>query len=805
MPDMIATISYFMNVMDGFGDTDDIDHLGNRRIRCVGELIQNQFRIGLSRMERTVRDKMSIAVDGAPVTPQSLTNIRPLTAAIKEFFNSSQLSQYMDQTNPLAELANKRRLSALGPGGLTRDRASFAVRDVHYSHYGRICPIETPEGQNIGLINNLACYAKINDYGFIETPYRKVQKGTGIVSEEAEYLSADKEKNHIIAQANVALGPNHEIIADKVTARYNGENIMANREDVDYMDVSPKQIVSIAAACIPFLENDDTTRALMGANMQRQALPLLKPHAPFVGTGLEHNIARDSGAAVTAEKPGIVKIVDSKHIVVLNDDGTTEKYVLQKFLRSNGGTCINQTPIVEAGQHVEKDEIIADGPAMEQGDLALGQNVVIAFTTWHGYNYEDAVIMSERLVKDDVYTSIHIEEYELECRTTKLGDEEITRDIPNTSNEAKANLDENGIIIPGAKVKEDDILVGKITPKGVTDPTAEEKLLQAIFAEKTKDGKDSSLRVPHGGSGIVLDVKRFTRKDGAELPPSVNEVVKVYIVQKRKISEGDKMSGRHGNKGVISRILPVEDMPFLPDGTSVDVMLNPLGVPSRMNIGQVLEVHLGMACKKLGIKIATPVFDGMSSEELFDLMKQAGMAPDGKTILYDGQTGERFDERINVGVMYMIKLVHMVDDKLHARSTGPYSLVTQQPLGGKAQNGGQRFGEMEVWALEAYGAAHILQEILTIKSDDMVGRAKTYEAIIKGRPIPKPGMPESFRVLIKELQSLALDVNLLDKDNKVISIDNIAEESEKEARKINSSVREMTSDIRVVADEDDLD
>ena len=803
--DIVASISYLLNLDYGIGEVDDIDHLGNRRIRCVGELIQNQFRIGLSRMERTVRDKMSIAVDGAPVTPQSLTNIRPLTAAIKEFFNSSQLSQYMDQTNPLAELANKRRLSALGPGGLTRDRASFAVRDVHYSHYGRICPIETPEGQNIGLINNLACYAKINDYGFIETPYRKVQKGTGIVSEEAEYLSADKEKNHIIAQANVALGPNHEIIAEKVTARYNGENIMANREDVDYMDVSPKQIVSIAAACIPFLENDDTTRALMGANMQRQALPLLKPHAPFVGTGLEHNIARDSGAAVTAEKPGIVKIVDSKHIVVLNDDGTTEKYVLQKFLRSNGGTCINQTPIVEAGQHVEKDEIIADGPAMEQGDLALGQNVVIAFTTWHGYNYEDAVIMSERLVKDDVYTSIHIEEYELECRTTKLGDEEITRDIPNTSNEAKANLDENGIIIPGAEVKEDDILVGKITPKGVTDPTAEEKLLQAIFAEKTKDGKDSSLRVPHGGSGIVLDVKRFTRKDGAELPPSVNEVVKVYIVQKRKISEGDKMSGRHGNKGVISRILPVEDMPFLPDGTSVDVMLNPLGVPSRMNIGQVLEVHLGMACKKLGIKIATPVFDGMSSEELFDLMKQAGMAPDGKTILYDGQTGERFDERINVGVMYMIKLVHMVDDKLHARSTGPYSLVTQQPLGGKAQNGGQRFGEMEVWALEAYGAAHILQEILTIKSDDMVGRAKTYEAIIKGRPIPKPGMPESFRVLIKELQSLALDVNLLDKDNKVISIDNIAEESEKEARKINSSVREMTSDIRVVADEDDLD
>ena len=805
MPDMIATISYFINVMDGFGDTDDIDHLGNRRIRCVGELIQNQFRIGLSRMERTVRDKMSIAVDGQPVTPQSLTNTRPLTAAIKEFFNSSQLSQYMDQTNPLAELANKRRLSALGPGGLTRDRASSAVRDVHYSHYGRICPIETPEGQNIGLINNLACYAKINEYGFIETPYRKVQKGTGVVLEEAEYLSADKEKNHVIAQANILLGENHEIVDENVISRYNGENIIANKESVDYIDVSPKQIVSIAAACIPFLENDDTTRALMGANMQRQALPLLKPHAPFVGTGLEHNIAKDSGSAVVAKEAGIVKLVDSKHIVIEEDNGNTRTYTLQKFLRSNGGTCINQTPIVDAGQHVEKGDIIADGPAMDNGDLALGQNVVIAFTTWNGYNYEDAVIMSERLVKDDVYTSIHIEEYELECRSTKLGDEEITRDIPNTSAEARANLDEFGIIIPGAEVKEDDILVGKTTPKGVTETTAEEKLLQAIFADKTKDVKDSSLRVPHGGSGIVLDVKRFSHKDGAELPPLVNEVVKVYIVQKRKISEGDKMSGRHGNKGVISKILPVEDMPFLPDGTSVDIMLNPLGVPSRMNIGQVLEIHLGMACKKLGIKIATPVFDGMTNEELFGLLKEAGMSPDGKTILYDGRTGDRFDERISVGVMYMIKLVHMVDDKLHARSTGPYSMVTQQPLGGKAQNGGQRFGEMEVWALEAYGAAHILQEILTIKSDDMVGRAKTYEAIIKGRPIPKPGMPESFRVLIKELQSLALDVNLLDEDNNVISIDNIAEESEKEARKISSSVREMTSQIRAVLDENDED
>ena len=808
MPDMIATISYFMNVMDGFGDTDDIDHLGNRRIRCVGELIQNQFRIGLSRMERTVKDKMSIVSAGDPdkeVTAQSLTNIRPLTAAIKEFFNSSQLSQYMDQTNPLAELSNKRRLSALGPGGLTRDRASMAVRDVHYSHYGRICPIETPEGQNIGLINNLACYAKVNEYGFIETPYRKVvknDKGQMIVTEESVYFSASDERNHVIAQANVHLGPDHEILDEKVVARYNGDNIMARREDVDYIDVSPKQIVSIAAACIPFLENDDNHRALMGANMQRQALPLLKPHAPYVGTGIEYNIAHDSGAAVLAEEDGIVAKVDAKKIVVQNDDGTVKTYILQKFLRSNGGTCINQTPIVDAGQHVKKGEIIADGPAMDHGDLALGQNVLIAFTTWNGYNYEDAVIMSERLVKDDVYTSIHIEEYEIECRTTKLGDEDITRDIPNTSNEAKANLDENGIIIPGAEVKEGDILVGKVTPKGQTDPTAEEKLLQAIFADKTKDGKDSSLRVPHGGAGIVLDVKRFSRKDGAELPPLVNEVIKVYIVQKRKISEGDKMSGRHGNKGVISKILPIEDMPFLPDGTPIDIMLNPLGVPSRMNIGQVLEIHLGMACRKLGIHVATPVFDGLSNDEIFDLMAKAGLDSDGKSILYDGRTGDRFDERISVGVMYMIKLVHMVDDKLHARATGPYSLVTQQPLGGKAQNGGQRFGEMEVWALEAYGAAHILQEILTIKSDDMVGRAKAYEAIIKGQPIPKPGMPESFRVLIKELQSLALDVKLLDKNGNEIRTDNLAEESEKEARKINSSVREMTSDIRLVNDED---
>ncbi|MDD6302402.1 MAG: DNA-directed RNA polymerase subunit beta [Bacillales bacterium] len=799
--DMFACFSYFMNIIEGFGDTDDIDHLGNRRIRCVGELIQNQFRIGLSRMERTVKEKMSLATEGV-VTPQNLTNIRPLTAAIKEFFASSQLSQFMDQVNPLAELANKRRLSALGPGGLTRDRASMEVRDVHTSHYGRICPIETPEGQNIGLINNLACYAKINEFGFIETPYRKVDKVTHKVLEETEYLSADKERNHYIAHASNRI-VDGEILDDYVIARYNGENVMAPREMIDYVDASPKQILSIAAACIPFLENDDNHRALMGANMQRQALPLLKPHAPFVGTGIEYNIAHDSGAAVTASFDGVVTEMDSKHIVVKSDEtGESINYVLQKFVRSNSGTCINQTPIVHVGDKVKKGDVIADGPAMDNGDLALGQNVTIAFMTWNGYNYEDAVIMSERLVKDDVYTSIHIEEYSIECRTTKLGDEEITRDIPNLSEDAKANLDAEGIIIPGSEVKEDDYLVGKITPKGLTEPTPEEKLLMAIFAEKTKDGKDTSLKVPHGGAGIVIDVKRFKRDQGAELPAGVNEVIKVYIAQKRKISEGDKMSGRHGNKGVISRILPVEDMPYLPDGTPVDIMLNPLGVPSRMNIGQILEMHLGMACKKLGLHIATPVFDGISNEEVFDLMAKAGMDPDGKTVLYDGRTGDRFDERISVGVMYMIKLVHMVDDKLHARSTGPYSLVTQQPLGGKAQNGGQRFGEMEVWALEAYGAAHILQEIITLKSDDMVGRAKSYEAIIKGNSIPKPGMPEAFRVLVKELQSLAINVKLFDNENNEIDTSKLSKENERETRKINNEVREMTSDARVVSDEE---
>ena len=809
IPDIIAVFSYFMNIMDGFGSTDDIDHLGNRRIRCVGELIENQFRIGLSKMGKAVREKMSISDNNNDnVTPQSLINIRPLTAAIKEFFATSQLSQFMDQTNPLAELTNKRRLSALGPGGITRDRASFEVRDVHYSHYGRICPIETPEGQNIGLINNLACYAKINNYGFIETPYRYVKNGK--VSNESVYLSADQEREKIIAQANVKLDEEGNILDDSVVCRQDGENLVITRDRfdrIDYIDVSPKQIVSIASACIPFLENDDTTRALMGANMQRQALPLLKPHAPFVGTGLEHLIARDSGSAVVAKKDGFVKYVDSRRITVVEDNGKTEHtYRLQKFNRSNAGTCINQTPIVKVAQVVKAGDVLADGPAMENGDLALGQNVTIAFMTWNGYNYEDAVIMSERLVKDDVYTTIHIEEHEIECRDTKLGAEEITRDIPNVSEESKKHLDERGIVIVGSEVKENDILVGKSTPKGMADPTPEEKLLMAIFAEKSKEGKDSSLRVPHGGAGIVLDVKTFSVKNGDDLPAGVNEVVRVYIVQKRKISEGDKMSGRHGNKGVISRILPIEDMPFLPDGTPVDIMLNPLGVPSRMNIGQILEIHLGMACKKLGLKIATPVFDGITNEEIFDLLDKAGMAKDGKTILFDGRTGDRFDERISVGVMYMIKLVHMVDDKLHARATGPYSLVTQQPLGGKAQNGGQRFGEMEVWALEAYGAANILQEIDTIKSDDRVGRKRTYESIIKGYEIPKPGIPEAFLVLEKELQALAIDVKLLDGEGKEIDTSELAMDNINEERRINQDLRgEIKSeDYAANAEEEDL-
>ena len=799
--DIFACFSYFLNVMDGFGDTDDIDHLGNRRIRCVGELIQNQFRLGLAKMVKTVQQKMSIS-DLGNVKPKALINPRPLSASIREFFASSQLSQFMDQTNPLAELTNKRRLSALGPGGLTRDRASTEVRDVHVSHYGRICPIETPEGQNIGLINNLASYAKINKYGFIETPYRRVDKATCRVLSEPEdsvYLSADEEWDYVIAEANINLDADGTILDEQVIARYKGENVMASREDVDYVDVSPKQIVSIAAGCIPFLENDDTMRALMGSNMQRQALPLLRPHAPFVGTGLEHQIARDSGLAVVAVEDGTVTYTDSRTIEI-TEKGSNEPriYQLQKFERSNQGTCINQTSIVKVGQKVKKGQIIADGPAMQNGDLALGQNVTIAFMTWNGYNYEDAVIMSERLVKDDVYTSIHIEKYELECRSIpKLGDEEITRDIPNVSEAAKANLDERGIIVPGAEVKEGDILVGKVTPRGQSEPTPEGKLLMAIFGEKTNEGKDASLRVPHGGAGIVLDVKIFKREGKSkdvELPPGVNEVVRVYIVQKRKISEGDKMSGRHGNKGVISRILPECDMPFLPDGTPVDIMLNPLGVPSRMNIGQILEVHLGYALKQLGYKIATPVFDGITNEEILDMMQKAKMDPSGKTILYDGTTGERFDERITVGCMYMIKLVHMVDDKLHARATGPYSLVTQQPLGGKAQNGGQRFGEMEVWALEAYGAAHVLQEIITIKSDDRVGRRKTYEAIIKDQQLPKPGIPEAFKVLVKELQALSMNVTLLDQEGNAIDMDALAKEAEKEERRINSNIRNLIGD-----------
>ena len=802
--DMLATFSYFMNIQDGLGKTDDIDHLGNRRIRCVGELIQNQFRVGLAKMVKAVQQKMSTS-DLQDATPKKLINIRPLTSSIREFFAQSQLSQFMDQVNPLAELTNKRRLSALGPGGLTRDRASSEVRDVHFSHYGRICPIETPEGQNIGLINNLATYAKINRYGFIETPYRRVDHSSGkaIVLdgvENTEYLDAMREFDFYIAEANINLGADGEILDENVIARYRGENVVISRDDVDYVDVSPKQIVSIAAACIPFLENDDTTRALMGANMQRQALPLLRPSAPLVGTGMEYQIAKDSGLAVIAFEDGEVIYTDSCCIKIKEGE-SVRTYTLQKFEPTNQGTCINQHSIVKLGDKVKKGQIIADGPAMQNGDLALGQNVTIAFMTWNGYNYEDAVIMSERLVKDDVYTSIHIEEHTIECRETKLGDEEFTRDIPNVGEDAKAYLDERGIIIPGAEVKEGDILVGKVTPKGQTEPTPEEKLLMAIFAEKTKEGKDASLRVPHGGSGIVLDVKISRRVDGDELPPGVNEVVRVYVVQKRKISEGDKMSGRHGNKGVISRILPEEDMPFLPDGTPIDIMLNPLGVPSRMNIGQILEVHLGMALKKLGYKIATPVFDGITNEEIFDLMKKAQMDPDGKTILYDGRTGERFDERITVGVMYMIKLVHMVDDKLHARATGPYSLVTQQPLGGKAQNGGQRFGEMEVWALEAYGAAHILQEILTIKSDDRVGRRKTYEAIIKGNQIPKPGIPEAFKVMVKELQALSMDVRLLDQAGNRIDMDALAKEAEKEERRINSSIRSMTDQSVVDTEE----
>ncbi|MBE6113784.1 MAG: DNA-directed RNA polymerase subunit beta [Erysipelotrichaceae bacterium] len=785
--DIYATVSYLLNMFDGVGEEDDIDMLGNRRIRTVGELIQNQFRIGLSRMERVVKERMSIA-DMSSLTPKHLTNIRPLTAAIKEFFSSSQLSQFMDQQNPLAELTNKRRISALGPGGLTRERAGFEVRDVHNSHYGRICPIETPEGPNIGLINYLTTYGRINEYGFIETPYRVIDENRH-VTEDVVYLAADEENEYVIAQANEVA--NGELIHDEVVARKAGETFMAKKETVELVDVSPKQIISIAAGCIPFLENDDASRALMGANMQRQAVPLIKPHAPFVGTGLEYYVARDSGSAVISNHAGLVTYADSHRVIITSEDGAEHEYVLEKFRCSNAGTCINQKPIVRRGETVKVGDTLADGPSMENGELALGQNVVIAYMTWFGYNYEDAIIMSERLVRDDIYTSIHIEDYEIECRETKLGPEEITRDIPNVSEAATRMLDARGIVMVGAEVKEGDILVGKVTPKGQSEISPEEKLLLAIFGEKSREVRDNSLKVPHGGAGIVHSIRIFKREDGYDLPPGVNEVVKVFIVQKRKISVGDKMAGRHGNKGVISKILPVEDMPYMTDGTPIDIMLNPFGVPSRMNIGQVLEIHLGFAAKKLGIKFATPVFDGINNEELKGIMEEAEMSEDGKQVLFDGRTGDKFDERVAVGVMYMIKLSHMVDDKLHARATGPYSLVTQQPLGGKAQNGGQRFGEMEVWALEGYGAGYTLQEMLTVKSDDIVGRTKTYEAIIKGQDLPSPGLPESFRVLKHELQALALDVRMLDENGEEVDMKKVEQEELNEMAQVDSAI--MTS------------
>lgn len=790
--DIIASINYFFNLLHGVGLTDDIDHLGNRRLRSVGELLQNQFRIGLSRMERVVRERMSIQ-DPSAITPQALINIRPVIASIKEFFGSSQLSQFMDQTNPLAELTHKRRLSALGPGGLTRERAGFEVRDVHYSHYGRMCPIETPEGPNIGLINSLSSYARVNRFGFIETAYRRVDHETGVVTTECDYLTADEEDNYVVAQANATLNDDGTFADDQIIARFRGENTIVPKEKIDYMDVSPKQVVSAATACIPFLENDDSNRALMGANMQRQAVPLLEPEAPLVGTGMEYVSARDSGAAIVAKTDGVVERVTAREVwlrrIELVDGREVEtdidKYRFSKYIRSNQGTSYNQRPIVSEGDRIKKGEVLGDGPSMDKGEMALGRNVLVAFMTWDGYNYEDAIILSERLVKDDVYTSIHIEEYESEARDTKLGPEEITRDIPNVSEEALKDLDDRGIIRVGAEVKDGDILVGKVTPKGMTELTAEERLLHAIFGEKAREVRDTSLRVPHGADGIVLDVKIFNREDGDELPPGVNQLVRVYLVQKRKIHEGDKMAGRHGNKGVISRILPEEDMPYLPDGTPVDIMLNPLGVPSRMNIGQVLELHLGMAARELNLHMATPVFDGANEEDVWSTLEEAGMARDGKTILYDGRTGEPFDSRVSVGVMYMIKLAHMVDDKLHARSTGPYSLVTQQPLGGKAQFGGQRFGEMEVWALEAYGAAYTLQEILTVKSDDVVGRVKTYEAIVKGENVPEPGVPESFKVLIKELQSLGMDVKMLSSTEEEIEMKELDDEEEQSGSKLN--------------------
>ncbi len=795
--DIIATISYFLNLCEGVGTVDDIDHLGNRRIRSVGELLQNQFRIGFTRMERVIRERMNIqSQDMEVVTPAALINIRPITAAIKEFFGSSPLSQFMDQNNPLAELTHKRRLSALGPGGLSRDRAGFEVRDVHYSHYGRMCPIETPEGPNIGLISYLASFARINEYGFIEAPYRKVDKETGVVTDEVVYMTADVEDNYMVAQANEPLTEDHKFARAKVNGRYRDQILEIEREKIDYMDVSPKMVVSVATACIPFLENDDANRALMGSNMQRQAVPLLKTESPIVGTGMEYKACVDSGVAVVSKNAGVVERVDADKVVVREDDGNLRTYNLTKFKRSNAGTCTNQRPIVEKGERIEAHQVIGDGPATSNGELSLGKNALIGFMTWEGYNYEDAVLLNENLVKQDKYTSIHIEEYEIESRDTKLGPEEITRDLPNVGEDALKDLDENGIIRIGAEVRSGDILVGKVTPKGETELTAEERLLRAIFGEKAREVRDNSLKVPHGEAGIVIDVKVFTRENCDELSPGVNMLVRCYIAQKRKISVGDKMAGRHGNKGVVSRILPQEDMPFLEDGTPLDIVLNPLGVPSRMNIGQVLEVHLGMAAKALGWKIMTPVFDGAHEEDIRECFKAANenhlehkddeftlhtmdeiintkalsMSEDGKFTVYDGRTGEKFDNKVTVGYMYYLKLHHLVDDKIHARSVGPYSLVTQQPLGGKAQFGGQRFGEMEVWALEAYGAAYTLQEILTVKSDDTLGRVKTYEAIVKGQNVPNPGIPEAFKVLIKELQSLALDVKVLNVNNEEIDL-----------------------------------
>ena len=767
--DIFSSVNYMLGLDYGIGTDDDIDHLGNRRIRSVGELLQNQFRIGFARMERSIRERMNIQ-DTEIVTPSALVNTRPVIAAIREFFGSSPLSQFMDQTNPLTELTHKRRLSALGPGGLTRDRASFEVRDVHYSHYGRVCPIETPEGPNIGLISYMSSYARINEYGFLEAPYRKIDKETGVVLDEVEYMTADREDKFIVAQANEPIGEDGRFLNAKVAARHREEIMEIARERADYMDISPKMVVSIATAMIPFLENDDANRALMGSNMQRQAVPLIRTEAPIVGTGMEYKAALDSGVCIIAKEDGVVTDVTARQIEVLGDSGLTTTYRLTKFVRSNQGTCMNQRPIVSTGQRVRKGEVLADGPSTDNGELALGRNVLIGFMTWEGYNYEDAILINERLVKDDVYTSIHIEEYEQEARETKLGSEEITREIPNVSEDALKDLDENGVIRIGAEVRAGDILVGKVTPKGETELTAEERLLRAIFGEKAREVRDTSLRVPHGEYGTVVDVKIFTSENSSELSPGVNKVIRVYIAQKRKISVGDKMAGRHGNKGVISRILPQEDMPFMDDGTPLDIVLNPLGVPSRLNIGQVLEVHLGYAAKALGWKIMTPVFDGANENDIMKALELAGYAPHGKSRLRDGRTGEAYDQLVTVGYMYYLKLAHLVDDKIHARSTGPYSLVTQQPLGGKAQFGGQRFGEMEVWAMEAYGAAYTLQEILTVKSDDVVGRVKTYEAIVKGQNIPKPGIPESFKVLIKELQSLSLDVKVLSKDNEEIDL-----------------------------------